>query len=70
MALLLGWCGVKNPDDFVLGIEGFKFVYLAQFLTAYYFAYFIVILPLMGIIEKPKERPASIEAAVLGTDKA
>jgi len=47
-------------------MEGFKFLYLAQFLTLYYFAYFIVILPVLGIVEKPKERPASIEAAVLG----
>ena len=69
-ALGLGWCGAKNPDDFVLGIEGFKFLYLGQFLTLYYFAYFIVVLPVLGIIEKPKERPASIEAAVLGTAKA
>lgn len=66
----LGWCGAKNPDDYVLGIEGFKFLYLGQFLTLYYFVYFLVILPVMGIVEKPKERPASIEAAVLGSEKA
>ena len=45
-------------------------MHLAQFLTAYYFAYFIVILPVMGIVEKPKQRPASIEASVLGEDKS
>jgi len=74
----LGWCGAKNPDDlvFVMGHDaeghevGFKFLWLGQLLTVYYFAYFVVVLPLMGIIEKPKERPASIEAAVLGTDKS
>ncbi|MBR9824725.1 MAG: cytochrome b/b6 [Alphaproteobacteria bacterium] len=66
-ALGLGWCGAKNPDDYVLGMTGFKFLYLGQFLTLYYFAYFLVILPVMGIVEKPKKRPASIEAAVLGT---
>jgi len=64
----LGWCGAKNPDDYVLGIEGFKFLYFGQFLTLYYFAYFLVVLPVMGIVEKPKERPASIEAAVLGNN--
>ena len=63
-----GWCGAKNPDDPFIG--GLKFVHLAQFLTAYYFAYFIVILPVMGIVEKPKDRPASIEASVLGEDKS
>ncbi len=74
----LGLCGAKNPDDlvFVMGHDaeghevGFKFLWLGQLLTVYYFAYFVVVLPLMGIIEKPKERPASIEAAVLGTDKS
>ena len=67
-ALGLGWCGAKNPDDPFIGAV--KFVHLAQFLTAYYFAYFIVILPVMGIVEKPKDRPASIEASVLGEDKS
>lgn len=74
----LGLCGAKNPDDlvFVMGHDaeghevGFKYLWLGQLLTVYYFAYFVVVLPLMGIIEKPKERPASIEAAVLGTDKS
>ncbi|MDM7985405.1 MAG: cytochrome b N-terminal domain-containing protein [Maricaulis sp.] len=74
----LGLCGAKNPDDlvFVMGQDaeghevGFKYLWLGQLLTVYYFAYFVVVLPLMGIIEKPKERPASIEAAVLGTDKS
>ena len=73
-ALGLGWCGAKNPDDlvFTMGTDadghavGFKFLWLAQLLTAYYFAYFLVILPVLGIIEKPKPRPASIEASVLG----
>ncbi len=74
----LGWCGAKNPDDllFVMGHDaegnevGFKFLWFGQLLTLYYFAYFLVVLPVMGLIEKPKERPASIEAAVLGTDKS
>jgi len=74
----LGWCGAKNPDDllFVMGQDaegnevGFKFLWFGQLLTLYYFAYFLVVLPVMGLIEKPKERPASIEAAVLGTDKS
>ena len=66
--LALGWCGANNPDD--MAFPGIKFVWVAQFLTAYYFAYFLVILPLMGMIETPKKRPASIEASVLGDDKA
>ncbi|QNL18148.1 cytochrome b/b6 [Hyphobacterium sp. CCMP332] len=64
----LGWCGAENPDNMVFefGGVGMPFVVLSQILTAYYFAYFLVILPVLGFIEKPKERPESIEASVLG----
>jgi ubiquinol-cytochrome c reductase cytochrome b subunit len=48
----------------------FRFVHLAQLLTLYYFAYFLVILPLLGLREKPKDQPASIHKAVLGHDRA
>mgnify|MGYP003639386581 FL=1 len=76
--LCLGWCGANNPDDLVFAFGhnaegvavGLKFVVFAQFLTFYYFAYFLIILPVMGLIEKPLDRPASIEASVLGTAKA
>jgi quinol-cytochrome oxidoreductase complex cytochrome b subunit len=49
-----------------LGISsaGFKWVWLAQILTAYYFIYFLFILPILGVIEKPKPRPASIADSV------
>ncbi|HAQ35329.1 MAG TPA: cytochrome b, partial [Alphaproteobacteria bacterium] len=65
VAIGLGWCGANNPDDHVLGTP-LRFVTFAQILTLYYFAYFFVILPILGFTERPKERPASIEAAVLG----
>ena len=29
--------------------------------SAYWFGYFLIILPLLGVIEKPLERPATIE---------
>ena len=29
--------------------------------TAYWFAYFLIILPLLGVIEKPLPQPATIE---------
>lgn len=44
----------------------FLFLHLAQILTAYYFLYFIVILPLLGLKERPKGEPESIHKAVLG----
>ena len=44
--------------------EGFKWLWLSQILGAYYFLYFLVFLPLLGIIEKPKARPPSIADSV------
>jgi len=34
--------------------------------TIYYFAFFLVILPLLGIFEKTKPEPNSISDSVLG----
>jgi len=42
-----------------------RFIHLAQLLTLYYFAYFLVILPLLGLTERPKDEPESIHTAVL-----
>ena len=44
--------------------DGFKWLWLSQILGAYYFLYFLVFLPLLGIIEKPKPRPPSIAESV------
>jgi len=68
----LGWCGAELPDNKVpvLGAIGLNFLWLGRILTLYYFAYFLVILPLLGFIEKPTQRPASIEEAVLGKGKS
>jgi ubiquinol-cytochrome c reductase cytochrome b subunit len=60
--LLLGYLGAQLPE----GI----YVILARLATVYYFAYFLIILPLLGLIETPKPRPASIDAAVLGKGAA
>ena len=73
VCLVLGWCGAKNPDDmvFATGVDaagnptGLNVLWLARIMTAYYFAYFLVIMPLVGIIETPKKLPDSIAKAVL-----
>lgn len=44
--------------------DGFKWLWLSQILGAYYFLYFLVFMPLLGIIEKPKARPPSIAESV------
>ncbi len=43
----------------------FQMVHLGLFLTIFYFAYFIVIMPLVGILETPRPMPASIAESVL-----
>jgi len=38
---------------------------MAQLGTLYYFAFFIIIMPVIGLIETPKRLPNSITEAVL-----
>jgi ubiquinol-cytochrome c reductase cytochrome b subunit len=42
------------------------YVLIAKICVAYYFAYFLVILPMLARIEVPKPLPASISDSVLG----
>jgi ubiquinol-cytochrome c reductase cytochrome b/c1 subunit len=57
-AIVLGWLGAKPPEGL--------YVVASRLCTAYYFAYFIIILPLLGKIERTLPVPASIAEAVLG----
>jgi ubiquinol-cytochrome c reductase cytochrome b/c1 subunit len=57
--IMLGWLGSKPPT----GI----YVVLARIFTIYYFGFFLVILPLLGIFEKTKPLPNSISESVLGS---
>ncbi len=54
--LLLGYIGGKPAE----GI----FIPIGQAATIYYFFHFLVIIPALGFLEKPKPLPASISAAV------
>ena len=45
-------------------------VWLSRFATAYYFAYFLIILPVMGLTENPKSQPQSISEPVLSYSAA
>ena len=49
--------------------SGITFYRVSQIATIYYFAYFLVILPVLGLVEKPLKRPDSITKAVLGDGK-
>lgn len=61
-AIFLGWLGAKPAEG--------TYTLMAQISTAYYFGFFIIILPLLGIIEKPRRLPNSITEAVLGKAEA
>jgi ubiquinol-cytochrome c reductase cytochrome b subunit len=64
------WYGLL-PCIFVLGVCGVmpaeaKWVMLSQIAAAYYFAHFLIILPIVSRIEKPLPLPNSITEAVTG----
>jgi ubiquinol-cytochrome c reductase cytochrome b subunit len=74
VAFGLGWCGAKLPDEPVIpGLKTFNlfdgelnsFLWLTRVLTVYYFAYFFVITPWMGLKETPLPVPESISSPVL-----
>jgi len=74
VALVLGYCGGQLPDDQVIpGVSGLmlidadinSFVWLSRIATLYYFAYFMVILPVLGLTETPIPVPESITDPVL-----
>ena len=53
----LGYLGSQPPEG--------TYVVVAQILTAYYFIHFLIILPVIGLIERPRPLPPSITEAVL-----
>jgi ubiquinol-cytochrome c reductase cytochrome b/c1 subunit len=53
----LGWLGSKPAEG--------GYVIAARILTAYYFIHFLIILPLLGVLETTKPVPSSISADVL-----
>jgi ubiquinol-cytochrome c reductase cytochrome b/c1 subunit len=56
-AIGLGYLGAKPPEG--------VYVIAARFLAAYYFAFFLVILPILGYVETPLPLPRSISEDVL-----
>ena len=68
--LLLGYFGQVSTTDNFLGIDGITNLIVSRFSTFYYFAFFVVVLPLLGLIEKTKPLPNSISEAVLGEEGA
>ncbi len=56
--LALGYLGAKPAEG--------VYVFWARIFTFYYFAHFLLVMPIVGLIETPKPLPRSITEAVLG----
>jgi ubiquinol-cytochrome c reductase cytochrome b subunit len=64
--VILGVVGARSPDAAVFsGAPWFQYVHLGQITTAYYFFHFLILFPLLGIVERPLPLPASISQPVL-----
>ena len=62
--LLLMWYGAQPPAQVVL--MNFTVADVSKLSVLYYFAYFLIILPLLSVFETPRPLPASISENVLG----
>jgi ubiquinol-cytochrome c reductase cytochrome b subunit len=61
-SIVLGYVGANPPEGW--------FITVGRVATAYYFLYFLVILPLVGWFERPLPLPSSISEPVLGAGTA
>ena len=55
--IALGWVGANTPEG--------NFIWIGQVTTGYYFAHFLIIVPLIGKFERPTPLPESIHQSVL-----
>ncbi|MEO6341289.1 MAG: cytochrome b N-terminal domain-containing protein [Caulobacteraceae bacterium] len=78
VSLALGWCGGREPDDVVIAIgktaagepTGFSVVWMSRILAIYYYAYFLLVLPILGLTEKTLPVPEGISSPVLSAGGA
>jgi ubiquinol-cytochrome c reductase cytochrome b subunit len=61
VVVILGYCGGAPAEE--------PYVMISQLAAAYYFAHFLIILPLISKIERPLPLPNSITESVLGAAK-
>ena len=64
--ITLGYCGSQSVDASVPGTT-FPLVLVARAGTIYYYVFFWLLMPLVGLIERPKPLPDSIAKSVLGS---
>ena len=55
--LVLGWCGGLPAEE--------PYVMISQLATIYYFAHFLIILPILSMVERTLPLPNSIAESVL-----
>jgi quinol-cytochrome oxidoreductase complex cytochrome b subunit len=60
--LILGWIGANSPDG---NFHGIPFIVIGQVTTLYYFGHFLVVIPAISLLERPKTLPTSISEPVL-----
>ncbi len=58
--IVLGWVGANPPEG--------SFILIGRICSIYYFAHFLIILPLLGKFERTKPLPESIHQAVLPSE--
>jgi ubiquinol-cytochrome c reductase cytochrome b subunit len=56
-AIMLGWLGSKPAES--------PYTWLSLIGTIYYFGHFLIVLPVLGLVETPRRLPGSITEAVL-----
>jgi len=56
--IALGYLGAKPAEG--------GYLIATRLFTAYYFIHFLVVMPVVGIIERPKQRPGSIAETIYG----
>jgi quinol-cytochrome oxidoreductase complex cytochrome b subunit len=66
-SVLLGYCGAQSVDAARFGVP---LVWVARLASLYYFGFFWLIMPIIGLVETPKKLPASIAQSVLGDTAA
>ena len=59
--ILLGYLGAQTADGL--------FLIISRIATAYYFIHFLVLMPLLGFVEKTKPLPKSISEPVLSKEE-
>ncbi|MGB6906658.1 MAG: cytochrome b/b6 [Methyloceanibacter sp.] len=60
--IVLGYLGSQPPEG--------AYLILGRIFTAYYFLFFLLVMPVVGRIEKPRALPGSITESVLGPGEA